>query len=131
MCFILVSISQEVIWYSNFPESSHSTLTRPGCKLLLLFPVFWIGLIKFSFEIIQSNSFHCIYVHDCLKNVALPAKAATGSCSYEKVSLTLSDPGDQGCSEYILIVFRLGNWPVAMVNRNFCRESNLTCRAVL
>ena len=36
-------------------------------------------------------------------------EAATGNCSYEKVFLTISDPGNQSCSEYILILFLLGN----------------------
>ena len=36
-------------------------------------------------------------------------EAATGSCFYEKVFLTISDPGNQSCSEYILILFLLGN----------------------
>ena len=39
----------------------------------------------------------------------LSLKAATGSCSYEKVFLTISSPGIQRCSEYILVQFLMGN----------------------
>ena len=44
------------------------------------------------------------------------AKAATRSCSHEKVFLTLSDPGNQSCSECDLILFLLGHWPVGKQN---------------
>ena len=53
------------------------------------------------------------------------SKAAIGSCSYENVFLTISDHGNQSCSEYILILFLLGNRPVPMKTRIFCWESNL------
>ena len=56
-------------------------------------------------------------------------KAATGSYSYEKVFRTIGDPGNQSCSEYIVILFLLGNWPVPMVNRN--SAENLTCSSEL
>ena len=35
--------------------------------------------------------------------------AATGSCSYEKVFPTIGSPGNQSCSEYILVKFLLGH----------------------
>ena len=44
-----------------------------------------------------------------LKPLQTFAKAAIGSCSNEKVFLTISDPGNQSCSEYMLIIFLLGN----------------------
>ena len=62
------------------------------------------------------------------------SEAATGSCSFEKVFLTISDSGNKSCSEYILVLFLLGNWPVTavlMVNWNFCWETDLFWRAAL
>ena len=43
------------------------------------------------------------------KQILESTKAATGSSSYIKMFLTISGPGNQSCSEYVLVLFLLGN----------------------
>ena len=89
----------------TFSATSHKTYT---CYVIMI-------LYQYTFfPMINPVLFQSLSIaNQGIWKKLLRSEAAIGSCSYEKVFLNISSPGNQSYSEYILVLFLLGNWDVS------------------